>query len=47
MAIASGNGRVAVVPGVAFGLDAHVRLSFASNLEQIDRGLDRLAEFIG
>lgn len=39
--------RVAVVPGVAFGLDAHVRLSFASSLEQIDRGLDRLAEFIG
>ena len=38
--------RVAVVAGVAFGLDGHVRLSFASSLEQIDRGLDRFAAFL-
>ncbi|HEY3243804.1 MAG TPA: pyridoxal phosphate-dependent aminotransferase [Phycisphaerae bacterium] len=38
--------KVAVVPGAAFGSDDHVRLSFATSLEQIDRGLDRLAEFI-
>ena len=38
--------KVAVVPGVAFGMDTHVRLSFATSIEQIDRGLDRLAAFL-
>ncbi len=38
---------VAVVPGIAFGSDEHVRLSFASSMEQIDKGLDRLAAALG
>lgn len=38
--------QVAVVPGEAFGMDAHVRLSFATNMEQITRGLDRLETWI-
>ena len=38
---------VALVPGVAFGEDRCVRLSFATGLEQIDKGLDRLAELLG
>jgi aspartate aminotransferase len=38
---------VAVVPGEAFGCDANVRLSFATSMEQIDKGLDRLAELLG
>ena len=38
---------VAVVPGVAFGMDSHVRLSFATNREQIEKGLTRLADFVG
>jgi len=38
--------KVAVVPGVAFGMDEHVRLSFATSMDQIDKGLDRMAEFI-
>ncbi len=38
---------IAVVPGAAFGCDANVRLSFATSMEQIDKGLDRLAEFVG
>ncbi len=33
---------VAVVPGLAFGMDAHIRLSFATNMQQIAKGLDRL-----
>ncbi len=33
---------IAVVPGVAFGEDRCVRLSFATSMEQIDEGLDRL-----
>ena len=37
---------VAVVPGEAFGVDSAVRLSFASSMENIDKGLDRLAEFL-
>jgi len=35
---------VAVVPGVAFGADEHVRLSFAASLEELHRGLERLRE---
>ena len=40
------NAHVAVVPGVAFGCDENVRLSFATSMEQIDKGIDRLAEFL-
>jgi aspartate/methionine/tyrosine aminotransferase len=34
---------LAAVPGTAFGLEGHIRLSYASSLEKIDAGLDRLA----
>lgn len=37
---------VAVVPGVAFGLDRHIRLSFAASMEQIEKGLDRIERFL-
>jgi len=37
---------VALVPGIAFGSDEHVRLSFATSMEQIDKGLDRLEELL-
>ena len=37
---------VAVVPGNDCGFDTHVRLSFATSLEQIDKGIDRIAEFL-
>ncbi|MCH8218171.1 MAG: pyridoxal phosphate-dependent aminotransferase [Planctomycetes bacterium] len=37
---------VAVVPGVAFGCDNNVRLSFACSLEQITKGLDRLEAWL-
>ncbi|HUU23039.1 MAG TPA: pyridoxal phosphate-dependent aminotransferase [Phycisphaerae bacterium] len=37
---------VALVPGVAFGEDRCVRLSFATSLEQIDKGLDRLGKLL-
>ena len=37
---------VAVVPGVAFGLDDHVRLSFAVSMEQIDEGLGRIEKLL-
>ena len=38
---------VAVVPGNDSGFETHVRLSFATSLEQIDKGLDRIAAFLG
>jgi aspartate aminotransferase len=38
---------VAVVPGIAFGDDRHVRISFACSRAQIAEGLDRMAAFLG
>ena len=35
---------VAAVPGSAFGAPGYVRLSFATSMEQIDKGCDRIAE---
>ena len=36
---------VAVVPGIAFGDDRTVRLSYATSLYVIKKGLDRFEEF--
>jgi aspartate aminotransferase len=38
---------VALVPGSAFGEDRCMRLSFATSMEQIDKGIDRLAKLLG
>ncbi|WP_269542875.1 pyridoxal phosphate-dependent aminotransferase [Cerasicoccus fimbriatus] len=38
---------VAVVPGVAFGADDYVRLSYATSDEVISKGLERLTRFCG
>jgi len=38
---------VAVVPGPAFGTQQHVRLSYATSLNNIDEGLRRMAAFFG
>ena len=35
---------VAVVPGAAFGADSHVRISYATSLEQLHEGLKRFRE---
>jgi aspartate aminotransferase len=37
---------VAVVPGNDSGFDTHVRLSFATSMAQIDKGIDRIAKFL-
>ena len=37
---------VAIVPGNDSGFETHVRLSFATSLEQIDKGLDRIDQFL-
>ncbi|WP_172201593.1 pyridoxal phosphate-dependent aminotransferase [Campylobacter sp. RM16188] len=38
--------KVACVPGVGFGMDGYFRLSFATSMENIIKGIDRIAEFV-
>lgn len=38
--------KVAVVPGIAFGDDDYVRLSYATSMENIKNGLDRIEEVL-
>ena len=37
---------VAVVPGEAFGTDRHIRISYATSMGELERGVDRLHQFI-
>jgi len=37
--------KVALIPGIAFGLDNCIRLSYATNLETIREGCDRIRQF--
>jgi aspartate aminotransferase len=38
--------KVAVVPGEAFGTNHHVRISYATSMHELERGLERLDQFI-
>lgn len=38
---------VAAVPGAPFGAEGFLRMSFATSMDEIDRGIDRLGEFVG
>ena len=38
---------VAAVPGIAFGADDFIRISYATSLENIQKGLDRIEAFAG
>ena len=40
------NGLVAVVPGIAFGADGYLRWSYATSMENIEKGLDRFEKFL-
>ena len=37
---------VAVVPGEAFGTNEHVRISYATSIKELERGLDRIDQFV-
>src|SRR5438309_1996973 len=37
--------KVAAVPGIAFGADDYIRLSYATSMANIEKGLDRLERF--
>lgn len=41
------HAKLALVPGIAFGNDEHVRLSYATSMEQIKESMDRLEWFLG
>jgi aspartate aminotransferase len=38
---------VVVVPGEAFGTEEHVRLSYPTSMENIDKGIERMKNFFG
>jgi aspartate aminotransferase len=38
--------QVAAIPGLPFGDDRHIRISYATDLETITKGMDRLAKFM-
>jgi aspartate aminotransferase len=37
---------VAVVPGEAFGTSQHIRISYATSIKELDRGIERIHQFI-
>src|SRR6185369_6610839 len=39
--------KVAAVPGIAFGADDYLRISYATSMANIEKGLDRLEKFAG
>jgi aspartate aminotransferase len=38
--------KVAVVPGIEFGSDNHIRISYATSMEEIKRGVDRIEKAV-
>ncbi len=40
------DAHVAVVPGEAFGTEQHVRISYAASMHDLERGLDRIHQFV-
>ncbi|MGB3263171.1 MAG: pyridoxal phosphate-dependent aminotransferase [Microcoleus sp.] len=39
--------QVAVIPGISFGADDHIRLSYATDLDTIKKAVERLDKFVG
>jgi aspartate aminotransferase len=37
---------VSLIPGEGFGMDNYARMSFATSIEQLKKGMDRLADFL-
>jgi aspartate aminotransferase len=37
--------KVAAVPGIAFGADDYIRISYATSMENLEKGLDRIERF--
>ena len=41
------EGKVACVPGAGFGTEEHIRLSYATSMENIEKAMDRVEEAMG
>ena len=41
------KGEVALVPGSAFGAEGHLRLSYATSMETLEKALDRIGNLLG
>jgi aspartate aminotransferase len=37
---------VAAVPGEGFGTSEHIRISYATSMKELDRGLERMRKFL-
>lgn len=37
---------VSIIPGAGFGLDKYIRISFATGMEQIEKGMNRMEEWL-
>jgi len=37
---------VGMIPGSAFNMEGFIRLSYASSIKELEKGLDRLEQFI-
>ena len=42
-----GAEKVAAVPGIAFGADDYIRISYATSMATIEKGLERMERFVG
>ena len=40
------NFNTAVIPGVAFGMDEYIRVSYATSMQNIEKGLNRIENFL-
>ena len=40
------NFNTAVIPGIAFGMNDYIRVSYATSMQNIEKGLDRIEKFI-
>jgi aspartate aminotransferase len=40
------DAKVAVVPGEAFGTHKHIRLSYATSMKELERGIERIRQFV-
>ena len=40
------EGKVAVIPGIGFGDDDYIRLSYATSMENIEKGLERIKDIV-
>ena len=37
---------VSLIPGISFGMDDHIRISFATSIQELEKGMDRIAKWM-